>query len=180
MADTRKKVLEQQFASAPELTGVNQMIDFVVQRLPADKFPTNARTLIETAQGNRNPITENNFSPKQLAALKELIVLKGGDSGDIQYKDYTALGKKMNEQTLMGDELGAFKTTLGRFKYAKDANGNFVVQDTYDFNPLGELPKNEINTGEYVASGPYGWLREYAGKKIPPGYGRSVKINLKR
>ena len=176
---------------APEVTGINRLLDFVVQRLPAGKFPTSARTLIETAQGNRDPITEKNFSPEELAMIKQLVMLKGGDAGDIQYKDYSTLARAMWAQgqtpmTLspgllsMGDPRGNIQTTLGRFKYARDAKGNLVVQDTYDFNPPQEGAMQEQRTGDYGAFGPYGLIRDYAGEKIPPGYGRPININLGR
>ena len=176
---------------APEVTGVNKLIDFVVQRLPANKFPTSARTLLETAQGRQDPITEGNLSPEELATLRELILLKGGDAGDIQYGDYRALGKSMRERGQipasmspslfsMGDPLGNLQTTLGRFKYVRDAKGNLVVQDTYDFNPPQEGTMQEQRTGDYGALGPYGLIRDYAGEKIPRGYGRPVNINLGR
>jgi hypothetical protein len=164
---------------APEVTGVNRLLDFIVQRLPANMFPTNARTLLETAQGNRDPITESNFSPEELAAIKEMITLKGGDVGNIQYEDYDTLVKTMRERgqlpvskypglLSMGDAFGNVQTTLGRFNYARDANGNMVVQDTYDFNP------------QHGSAGPYKLLRDYAGEKIPRGYGRPVNVNLGR
>jgi hypothetical protein len=176
---------------APETTGVNKLLDYVVQRLPANMFPTNARTLIETAQGNRNPITEGNFSPEELVMLKELIALKGGNAGDIQYGDYRALGKAMQARGQipaslspslfsMGDPLGNIQTTLGRFRYARDPKGNLVVQDTYDFNPPQEGAMQEQRTGDYGAFGPYGLIRDYAGEKIPLGYGRPININLGR
>lgn len=175
----------------PEVTGINKLLDYVVQRLPANMFSTNARTLIETAQGNRNPITESHFSPEELATIKELIALKGGDAGNIQYADYHALSKAMQARgqipmstapglLSMGDPLGNIQTTLGRFKYARDAKGNLVVQDTYDFNPPQEGAMQEQRTGDYGAFGPYGLIRDYAGEKIPPGYGRPVNINLGR
>ena len=176
---------------APKVTGINRLIDFVMQRLPADKFSTNARTLIETAQGSREPITESHFSPEELAALKQLILLKGGDEGDIQYKDYRALGDSMRAQgqtpasmfpglLSMADPLGNLQTTLGRFNYARDAEGNLTVQDRYDFNPPQEGISQEQRTGDYGAMGPYGLIREYAGEKIRPGQGRKVRINLGR
>jgi len=172
---------------APKVTGVNRMIDFVMQRLPARKFPTNAKIFIETVQGNRNPITEKNFSPQELAAIKELIMLKGGDAGDIQYSDYNNLSKAMQKRgqmpmsvtpglLSMSDSLGNIQTTLGRFKYARDANGNFVVQDAYDFN----APKSNEMQEVGAATGPYGLIREYAGAKIPPGRGRPINIKLGR
>ena len=176
---------------APEVTGVNRLVDFVVQRLPAHKFPTSARTLLETAQGVRDPITEGNFSPEELAAIREMILLKGGNAGDIQYQDYHALAKEMRARNQipastspslfsMSDPLGNVQTTLGRFRYARDANGNMRIIDTYDFNPPQEGAMQEARTGDYGALGPYGLIRDYAGEKIPPGYGRPVNINLGR
>jgi hypothetical protein len=64
------------------------------------------------------------------------------------------------------DPIGNVQTTLGRFTYARDPEGNLVVTDNYDFNPIREM------------SGAYGALRNYATEKIPPGSGRQVNINL--
>jgi hypothetical protein len=174
----------------PELTGINRVSDFIAQRLPASVFPTSGRTFLETVQGKRDPITEGNFSPEELAVMKEMIALKGGDAGDIQYSDYHALEKVMRAQGKspastnpslfsMSDSLGNVQTTLGRFKYGRDAEGNLVVRDTYDFNPP-RVPNSmqEQRTAEYGAMGPYRLVREYAGEKIPPGRGREININL--
>jgi hypothetical protein len=174
----------------PELTGINRVSDFIAQRLPASVFPTSGRTFLETVQGKRDPITEGNFSPEELAVMKEMIALKGGDAGDIQYSDYHALAKVMRAQGKipastnpslfsMSDSLGNVQTTLGRFKYGRDAEGNLVVRDTYDFNPP-RVPNSmqEQRTAEYGAMGPYRLVREYAGEKIPPGRGREININL--
>jgi len=179
---------------APKLTGVNRLIDFGVQRLNPQMFPTSARTLLETAQGNRTPITETQFSPQEIEALRQLVMLKGGNAGDIQYEDYIALDKEMKKQCKtskaisvnydnpglfgMASPLGNIETTLGRFRYARDAIGKMQIIDTYDFNPPPEGRSQDIQTRDYGALGPYGLIRSYAGEKIPPGSGRPVKINL--
>ena len=174
---------------APKVTGVNKLIDFVAQRLPASMFPTNARTLLETAQGNRDPITENNFSPEELDVIRQLIINQKQESGSVQYPDYYDLVQRrrasgergipvssiMPGLMSMGDAFGNVQTTLGQFRYARDANGNLIAQDMYDFNP-----PQEGQAIDYAASGPYGLLRGYAGEKMPPGTGRPVKINLGR
>jgi hypothetical protein len=174
----------------PEMTGINRVTDFIAQRLPASSFPTSGRTFLETVQGKRDPLTEGNFSPEELAVMKEMIALKGGDKGDIQYGDYQALAKAMRARGQifasttpslfsMSDPLGNVQTTLGRFKYGRDAKGNLVVQDTYDFNPPQDPNSmQEQRTAEYGAMGPYRLIREYAGEKIPPGRGREININL--
>jgi hypothetical protein len=181
---------------APKLTGVNRLIDFGMQRLNPQMFPTSARTLIETLQGNTSPITETQFSPQEIEALRQLVMLKGGDAGDIQYEDYGALNRELQKQGKaskaisvdydnpglfgMTSSLGNIQTTLGRFRYARDADGKMQIIDTYDFNPpqKGASPQR-LSTAEFgPTSGPYGFIRSYAGEKIPPGSGRPVKINL--
>ena len=170
---------------APEVTGVNRLVDWVAQRLPADKFPTSARTLLETVQGKREPITEAHFSPAELDVMRQLIAQKSGNTGDVQYADYANLQQNLQKQSgalpmsimpsilSMGDPIGNVQTTLGRFRYARDAKGNLIIQDTYDFNP-----HEGVSQEQYSAAGPYGLIRGYAGEKIPPGYGRTVNINL--
>jgi len=162
---------------APKLTGVNRVVDSIAQRLPADSFPTAARTLLETIQGKKEPITESNFSPKELGVLRQLIESTGG-RGDVQYDDYTQLMRQQQKEkgTIPAsiapgplsilDPIGNVQTTLGRFNYVRDAEGNLVINDKYDFNPIPSM------------SGAYGALRNYATKKIPPGKGREVRINL--
>ena len=163
--------------SVSNTTGVNRVLDFIAQRLPADSFPTSARTLLETVQGKKEPITESNFSPKELDVLRQLIESTGG-RGNVQYADYIKFMRQQQQEkgTMPAsiapgpfsiiDPIGNVQTTLGRFAYSRDADGNLVVADSYDFNPIREM------------SGVYGALRNYAGEKVPPGKGREVKINL--
>jgi hypothetical protein len=155
----------------------NNLIDFLLQRFNAQLFPTAAKTLIETVQGNKTPITEKNFTPEELIALKKLIDITG-NRGNVQYEDYLNLMKKEQQEkgtipmsinpSLLSvlDPIGNVQTTLGRFTYTRDANGNLVVVDKYDFNPIPSF------------SGAYGAIRNYAGEKIPRGSGREVMINL--
>ena len=174
----------------PEVTGANRLLDFIAQRVSPEGFPTALRTLLETAQGNKTLITEANFSPEELSFIRDIVQFKGGKEGSIQYKDYQNFLQKMEER---GDSVnqrtpsvfsifepyGNVQTTLGRFSYSQDPEGNLVVNDTYDFNqihPVGAT--QESTTGDYGAMGPYSWIRNYAGEKIPPGHGRQIKVNL--
>lgn len=155
----------------------NRLIDFLLQNFNAELFPTAAKTLIETVQGKKEPITEKNFSPEELVALKNLIALTN-NRGNVQYEDYLNLMKKeqqekgtipmsINPSTLsLFDPIGNVQTTLGRFTYTRDSKGNLIVVDKYDFNPIPSM------------SGAYGAIRNYAGEKIPKGFGREVMINL--
>ncbi len=161
----------------PELTGASRLVDFLLQKLRPDMFPTSAKTLIETAQGNKEPITEKNFTPEELTALMKLIA-STNERGDVQYSDYYNLMTKERKEKgtipaslmpsilSMADPIGNLQTTLGRFLYSRDADGNLIVVDKYDFNKPSNL------------GGMYGLLRNYAGEKIPTGFGRDVKINL--
>jgi len=176
---------------APEVTGMNRVVDFIAQKLNPEWFPTSGRTLLETAQGVKTPITEKNFKSEELDIIRQLIALKGSDNGSITYGDYLALAQKLNKDGppptsitpglySMGDPLGNVHTTLGRFSYRTDPKGNLQVVDKYDFNPPMLQDMREARTGDYGAFGPYGMIREYAGEKIPPGTGRDVLINLGR
>ena len=175
--------------AAPKVTGVNKVLDFIAQRLPADVFPTSGRTLLETVQGAKTPITEKNFSAEEMDVMRELAALKGGDKGSISYADYVALAKEMNKKGKvpasmspslfsMADPMGNVQTTLGQFRYMKDPQGNLQVVDKYDFNPPNPNAMQEARTGDYGAFGPYGLIRDYAGEKVPPGKGREVRVNL--
>lgn len=175
--------------AAPKVTGINKVLDFIAQRLPADAFPTSGRTLLETVQGTKTPITEKNFSPEEINVMRELAALKGGDKGSISYADYVALAKEMNKKGnvpasmspslfSMADPMGNVQTTLGQFRYMKDPQGNLQVVDKYDFNPPNPNAMQEARTGDYGAFGPYGLIRDYAGEKVPPGSGREVLVNL--
>jgi len=180
---------ESQNALAPKVTGINRLIDWGVQKLNPNWFSTAGRTLVETAQGVKSPITEAHFSPAELDAMRQLIALKGGASGAINYADYIALAAEMNKKGQipasmspslfsLADPMGNVQTTLGRFRYARDPQGNLQIVDSYDFNPPNQMDMQEARTGDYGAFGPYGLIRDYAGEKIPPGYGRNVRINL--
>ena len=161
----------------PTSSVTNSLIDFLLQKLNPQMFPTSAKTLIETVQGNKDPITEKNFTPEELTALKNLIETTS-NRGDVQYSDYIKFMKQQQEEkgtvpASMGpsvlsvlDPIGNLQTTLGRFTYYRDPEGNLMVVDKYNFNKVTEQ------------SGIYGALRNYAGEKIPEGAGRDVRINL--
>jgi hypothetical protein len=73
--------------------------DYVIKLRP-DIFPTSAKTLIETAQGSKEPITEKNFTPEELAALQKLIA-STNERGDVQYPDYYNLMTNVNVEELL-------------------------------------------------------------------------------
>jgi hypothetical protein len=156
----------------------NSILDFLVQKLNPQLFPTSAKTLIETLQGNKEQITEKNFSPEELTVLKNLIEMTQ-NKGHVQYADYIDFMKKQQKEhgtipasmtpSILSilDPIGNVQNTLGRFTYSRDPQGNLIVVDNYDFN------KQRPSTDAVI-----GAIRNYAGQKIPAGAGRDVRINL--
>lgn len=170
------------------------LIDLVVSAGGAlgNAFPnyglfTPVKTLNDTLKGNLETITEKNFTPDQLDFLKNLIAFKeysGENKGSITYKDYVkyVLSKQDGPVSFtpgifsIFDPYGQIMTTLGQFNYQIDPKTkNIEIKDKYNFNPM--YIDNSPNIAE-TAYGPYGAIREYAGRKIPEGTGRPVKINL--
>ena len=171
-------------ALSNESSVVDPLIGWILNKLPASSFPTAGRTFLETVQGNKDEITEKNFNPAELAYLRNLIDSTGG-RGNVQYFDYGNLARgQMKEggarpmsttpsMLSLGDVGGNIQTTLGRFTYATDPNGNLIVRDKYDFNPMSQ------NQGyAAAATGPFGMLHNYAERTVPQGGGRNVNINL--
>jgi hypothetical protein len=148
-------------------------------------FPTAARVFLESMQGKRDPITEADFSPEELKQIRQLIDSTEG-RGSVQYPDYVDLMKKQPGVTAsylpsllsIADPLGNLQTTLGRFKYVRDADGTLRAIDNYDFNPLKTDASSTFGESRSGMLGPYNMLRAYAGEKLPPGTGRRVNINL--
>ena len=156
----------------------NTILDFLIQKLNPQLFPTSAKTLIETLQGSKEQITEKNFSPEELVALRNLIEMTQ-NKGNVQYSDYIDFMKKQQKEkgtipasmtpSILSvlDPIGNLQNTLGRFTYSRDPQGNLIVVDNYDFN------KQRPSTDSVI-----GAIRNYAGEKIPAGSGRGVRINL--
>jgi len=142
-----------------------------------------ARTLTETIQGNKADITEANFSPEHLSVISDLVRI-AGPGKPITYATYKKLYRERKAKTgevpldtapglsSMYDPIGHVQTTLGQFNAARTPEG-LRVTDAYDFNPAGW--GSEVSAG----AGPYGIIRSYAGRKIPPGQGRRVNILIK-
>jgi hypothetical protein len=97
---------------------------------------------------------------------------------EVKYGDYPK-GVVQESRSLSGGKTPteSLATSLGQFKYGLGPEGNFVIKDKYDFNPrVGSEALDAVPA--VVTEGPYGRLREYAGRKMPPGLGRDVLVNL--
>jgi len=160
----------------PDMSTFAKTMDFIAQRLPANVPYTPGRVLLQTVQGRKDPITEKDFRADELEALRRLIVDKGRPTGSIGYADYNK--EKAIDEDLPGD-VNRVLHTLGKFRYGRDSEGNLVVRDTYDFNPAkSPAQTQEGRARNVILGGPYNIVRSYAGERVPPGYGRDVRINL--
>ena len=173
------------------LPGVNRLIDFVVQNVKPEWFPTAGKLLVETSQGKKEPITEKDFSPEELSALRNLIGVSDR-RGYVTYSDYlkafdaerARTGKLPMSHTpsilSMFDPTGNLQTSLGRFTYENTPEG-LIVHDVYDFNPISDkATETDKEVTQLLGSvlSPVWAMRQYAGEKIPVGSGRTVRINL--
>jgi hypothetical protein len=158
-------------------------LDFAFTRMDAKKYSLPARTLLETVQGNKSDITEKNFTPEQMQIIADLVRI-AGPGNPVKYDAYKKLYDERRAKTgeipvdyvpgmsSMFDDIGQIQTTLGQFNAVQTPDGLRIV-DNYDFNPNGWAPEKS------AAFGPYGLIRSYAGRKIPPGQGRKVDVFMK-
>ena len=96
------------------------------------------------------------------------------------YADYPK-GVVQKSRSLLAGKIPAESnaTSLGQFKYGLGPDGSFVIKDDYDFNE--RKGSEELDAvPSVVTEGLYGRLREYAGRKMPPGQGREVLVNLQK
>jgi len=104
----------------------------------------------------------------------------------VQYDDYIPDSIFEPRNIFSKSPSSMLQTTLGRFNYAVDPKtGGLVITDTYDFNPrqnnftnasIPVQPLNEGDLAEPLGGGAYGLIRQWAGRAMPPGTGRPVKV----
>jgi len=105
--------------------------------------PASTRTFVSTLAGNRDPITEKNFTNAELMAMQDVIgqsQKRGGKSG--QYKDYDKFVYSYDPQY---DKQTDLHNVLGRFNYQSSPNKT-VITDKYDFNNDSRI--NDVNDYE--------------------------------
>lgn len=104
----------------------------------------------------------------------------------VTYEDYGKNPAQARTATAGANPVDSLHTTLGRFRYEIDPNtGALVVVDKYDFNPMRATSTTPFGLVETVATTPetggtaiYKLLREYAGRVLPEGSGRDVRVQL--
>lgn len=117
--------------------------------------PAQVRTFVSTLAGNRDPITEKDFTADELKQVRDAITksrerqtgksfIASGTPGKKDYKldqyydptvDYKDYGKGM-DNTRRDFNVGsdaAIRNTLGKFSYEKTPEGRLIAKDSYDF-----------------------------------------------
>jgi hypothetical protein len=127
--------------------------------------PAHIRTFAETLAGNKDPITEDNFTPEELEQIKSAVrkskttprpkhyVQNEGKKGfkeieepknTVHYKDYPT------KRDLDLSSSAAARNTLGRFRYDQTPDGRTIAKDTYDFGD-DLVEHGERSSAEYKA-----------------------------
>jgi hypothetical protein len=165
--------------------------------------PAQVRTFAGTLAGNRDPITEKDFTAAELKQAKDAVLQsrernakKLKDDPTVAYKDYGKNKDDAREDANIGYGT-AMRNTLGRFKYEKTPEGRLVATDTYDFKDdlvkeIPGIPKTKdyagLNTLEKVGklakdsfnseAGGFKTLPSRTGSAFIGADGRPVKIDL--
>ncbi len=120
-------------------------------------------------RGRTEPITEGDFPPEELNALRQIIERKiqssGATEGQIDYPDYE------------GTDLSP--AALGGFQYQSSPEG-IAITDRYDFNTeRGDVNDNSLGKRLLAALVAQKAYASHLGRRfIPPGKGVDVRINL--
>ncbi len=118
--------------------------------------PAQIRTFVGTLAGNREPITEKDFTDAELTQARDAIVRSRADPRQKRPNKYTedpttkkliptyapidetvGYGHYANKETRRSDfsvlPSDSMRNTLGKFKYEKTPEGRLVATDNYDF-----------------------------------------------
>jgi hypothetical protein len=142
------------------------------------RAPTPVKLAWDTiAGGNRDPITEKDFTPDELAAISQLT--KSQVPGEVHYPDY---GNNFVEGPgvpgLMTAK-GRVANSLGQFNYKEDPEGT-TITDKYDFNPMYSQENPLVQALHALGSGGFSVAHALGERLVPPGQGRDVNIRIPR
>jgi hypothetical protein len=118
-------------------------------------IPAQIRTFASTLAGNRDPITEKDFTQSELDQARSAIMRSRTDQLNkfrkrkldetVGYQHYGDDEKRQKDTMRDFSPLpqDAMRNTLGRFAYKKDPNGHLIATDSYDFKDdlVSENPK---------------------------------------
>jgi hypothetical protein len=118
--------------------------------------PAQIRTFVSTLAGSREPITEENFTEKELQqardaitssraaprqklpssytedpVTKKMVPTYGPIDETVGYGDYRNKDTRGSDFSVLPSD--AMRNTLGRFRYEKTPKGRLVATDNYDF-----------------------------------------------
>jgi len=112
-------------------------------------IPAQVRTFASTLSGNRDPITEKDFTAKELEQARNAVIksrerqtgksfIQDQETKELQQKydptvDYKDYGKEKVRSDFDVSPSAAMRNTLGRFSYEKTPEGRLVATDNYDF-----------------------------------------------
>jgi hypothetical protein len=132
--------------------------------------PAQVRTFASTLTGNRDPITEKDFTQDELKQARDAVVKSRErqtgkrfikEEGDklarqhydetVDYKDYGEGKDRVLNDFNVGSG-AAMRNTLGRFRYEKTPEGRLIATDTYDFkndlaNKIPGIPRTKDYEG---------------------------------
>lgn len=139
-----------------------------------DLLPTPAKIYFDSiVGGNRSDITEKDFTPEELQALR-ILVANSQQPGGVSYGDYG--GDQPGIPGLLTPR-GRLANTLGQFQYKKDPEG-ITVTDAYDFNPVYKDESALLQALTVLGTGGFSGGHLLGEYMMPPGKGRNVKIRL--
>jgi len=138
-----------------------------------DLLPTPAKLYLQALSGNKEPITEADFSPAELEAIQSLIA-GSQRQGAVQYPDY---GSDQPGMMGMFNPKGRIANSLGQFNYQQTPDGTLVT-DKYDFNPTYKEDSSLINVLNALGTAGFSPMHLLGEYLVPPGSGREVKIKL--
>lgn len=159
----------------------------------APRIPTAARTYLDSVVlGRTDPITEKNFTPQELAKIRQLTQAAPtaqdrwpATPGAVTYSTYKKLGLPGSYSNSMFDQLqtpqGNIENTLGQFNYRNNPNTSTIVTDRYKFNPGTYGSWNQLSVPDKLqmaVSNPYAALRTYAGSVLPAGSPNARPVNI--
>lgn len=117
--------------------------------------PAQIRTFLGTLSGNRDPITEKDFTKSELEQARNAVIqsrerqtgkrftasgtpgkkdykLEQSYDPSIKYEDYGKRMDSVRKDFSVGSD-SAMRNTLGRFSYEKTPEGRLIAKDNYDF-----------------------------------------------
>ena len=137
-------------------------------------IPTPAKLYWDSVvAGRKDPITESDFSPDELAVMRKMIGNK--TQGGITYADYDPSAQPGLSGLLT--PAGRVVNSLGQFTYDSDPGGT-TVTDAYDFNPVYKDESLLLKAMQILGTGGFAGLHMIGEDRLPPGSGRQVKIRL--